>query len=200
MLEWGKNVRNPSRFPLSAWFMRMTFWLVPLAFAVSGCAQYPEALSYPSESPTPPEYESRSPIDFATISEAMIEAHNAVRRQVGVPPLIWSDQLASVADDWANHLMATHTFRHRTDSRYGENLYMISGGSASPSDVVAAWADEATHYDIRSNTCFGVCGHYTQIVWANTRAVGCAVAADQSQQVWVCDYDPPGNYVGFRPY
>jgi pathogenesis-related protein 1 len=134
------------------------------------------------------------------ISGAMVQAHNSVRTQVGVPPLVWSDQLASVAQEWANHLLATRTFTHRPNNQYGENLYMIRGGSASPSEVVGYWADEAKGYDIRTNTCTGVCGHYTQIVWAKTRAVGCAVAADQYEEVWVCNYDPPGNYVGYRPY
>jgi pathogenesis-related protein 1 len=179
--------------------MRIVVLLLPLAFAVSACAQHPETWSYPSSFP-PPGYEDRSPIDSVTISEAMLQAHNDVRSQVGVPPLIWSDQLASVAEDWASHLLATHTFQHRPRNQFGENLYMISGGSASPFDVVTAWASEARQYDIRSNTCTGVCGHYTQIVWGNTQAVGCAVAADQFREVWVCDYDPPGNYVGFRPY
>jgi hypothetical protein len=113
---------------------------------------------------------------------------------------VWSNRLAKIAQYWASHLVATHAFRHRPDNKFGENLYMIRGGSASPSEVIGAWADEAREYDIRSNTCTGVCGHFTQVVWAKTRAVGCAVAADQYQEVWVCNYDPPGNWVGFRPY
>jgi hypothetical protein len=69
----------------------------------------------------------------------------------------------------------------------------------TPAEVVGLWAKEARGYDIRANTCSGVCGHYTQIVWAKTRAVGCAVAWNP-QRVWVCDYDPPGKVIGFPPY
>jgi pathogenesis-related protein 1 len=134
------------------------------------------------------------------ISSPMVQAHNAVRSRVGVPPLVWSDQLAKVAQGWANRLLVTHAFSHRPNNQYGENLYMISGGSASPSEVVSSWANEAKGYDIHTNTCTGICGHYAQIVWAKTRAVGCAVATDQYQEVWVCNYDPPGNYMGYRPY
>jgi len=130
----------------------------------------------------------------------MLEAHNAVRARVGVPPLAWSAQLAAVAQDWADRLIATRTFAHRPDDRYGENLYAISGGAASPAQVVAAWAEEARGYDPRSNTCAGICGHYTQIVWRATHRVGCGVATDPEREVWVCDYDPPGNVVGFQPY
>jgi pathogenesis-related protein 1 len=133
-------------------------------------------------------------------AQSMLDAHNAVRARVGVPPLVWSTQLADVARDWANHLIATGGFAHRPDNRYGENLYSIAGGTASPAQVVGYWADEARGYDIGSNTCRGVCGHYTQIVWAKTRAVGCAVATDPRREVWVCNYDPPGNVIGYRPY
>jgi uncharacterized protein YkwD len=127
--------------------------------------------------------------------QKMLDAHNAIRSRVGLPPLVWSDQLAKVAQDWANHLIATD----RPNNRYGENIYAISGGHVTPAEVVGLWAKEARGYDIRANTCSGVCGHYTQIVWAKTRAVGCAVAWNP-QRVWVCDYDPPGKVIGFPPY
>jgi pathogenesis-related protein 1 len=136
----------------------------------------------------------------ASYAQAMLDAHNTVRARVGVLPLVWSTQLADVAQDWANHLIATGGFAHRPDNRYGENLYTISGGTASPAQVVGYWADEARGYDVRTNTCRGVCGHYTQVVWAKTRAVGCAVGRDTRREVWVCNYDPPGNVVGYRPF
>ena len=134
------------------------------------------------------------------MAQEMLDAHNAIRARVGVPPLVWSDQLAQVAQDWADHLIATGALSHRPNNRYGENIYAISGGHAAPAEVVDLWAKEARGYDIRSNTCSGVCGHYTQIVWAKTRTVGCAVAIDRRREVWVCNYDPPGNVIGFRPY
>lgn len=136
----------------------------------------------------------------ASLSRAMLDAQNGVRARVGEPPLAWSPQLAAFAQDWANRLIVTRSFGHRPNDRYGENLYAVSGGAASPRQVVDAWTVEARDYDIRSNTCIGVCGHYTQIVWRTTRAVGCAIATDPEREVWVCEYDPPGNVVGDRPY
>ena len=129
-----------------------------------------------------------------------MDAHNAIHARVGFPPLVWSDQLAQLAQNWANHLIATGSFGHRPNNQYGENLYSVSGGAAFPAQLVGYWAKEAREYDVRSNACSGVCGHYTQIVWAGTRSVGCAVATDRRQEVWVCNYDPPGNIVGYRPY
>jgi len=130
----------------------------------------------------------------------MLAAHNAVRTRVRIAPLEWSDRLAAHARDWAVTLSARRQFAHRPNSAFGENLFTITGASASPAEVVQAWVSESRDYDYKSNGCHGVCGHYTQIVWAGTRQVGCAVARGGGREVWVCDYDPPGNWVGQRPY
>jgi uncharacterized protein YkwD len=130
----------------------------------------------------------------------MLSAHNAIRSRVGLPPLRWSDSLAHFASDWAHTLLARKQFSHRPNSPYGENLFEIQGAPASPLEVVGDWGSEARDYDYRSNRCHGRCGHYTQIVWRNTRSVGCAVARGRGVEIWVYNYDPPGNYVGQRPY
>ncbi|MGE0224792.1 MAG: CAP domain-containing protein [Acetobacteraceae bacterium] len=133
-------------------------------------------------------------------AQAMLAAHNQVREKVGVPPLSWSDTLTQAAASWAQHLVETGRFEHESGSPYGENLYAITGATASPAQVVQAWASEAKNYDLSSNQCSGVCGHYTQIVWKGTQRVGCAARRSGGRQVWDCKYDPPGNVVGYRPH
>src|SRR5271170_4988717 len=111
-----------------------------------------------------------------SIETAILAAHNAVRTSLKIPPLKWSDKLAAHAQDWADTLLASDRFFHRPKSDYGENLYEITGAPESPRGVVEAWASESEDYDYRSNKCRNKCGHYTQLVWADTRRVGCAVA------------------------
>jgi pathogenesis-related protein 1 len=130
----------------------------------------------------------------------MLAAHDGVRARAGVASLAWSDRLAARAQDWANTLLARGQFAHRRNSAYGENLFEITGASASPAEVINAWAAESRNYDYGSNRCRGVCGHYTQIVWAETTEVGCAEARGGGREVWVCNYDPPGNWVRKWPY
>lgn len=130
----------------------------------------------------------------------MLAAHNAVRRKVGVPPLVWSERLAVFAQQWADTLAARRQFFHRRNSPYGENLFEIRGARAAPAEVVEDWTSESRDYQYGSNTCRGVCGHYTQIVWRDTRRVGCAAARGGRTEVWVCNYDPPGNWGGKQPY
>ena len=139
-------------------------------------------------------------VKLVPLADNMLAAHNAVRQAVGVPALAWSGQLAAFAQQWANELVARGKFAHRRNSPYGENLFEVSGARATPGEVVDQWASESKNYRYGSNTCRGVCGHYTQIVWRDTRRVGCAVAGTARTEVWVCNYDPPGNWIGKHPY
>jgi len=130
----------------------------------------------------------------------MLAAHNTVRARVGVAPLEWSDRLAARAQEWADHLVEHRQFYHRPSSEFGENLFAISGSTASPDRVVEDWASESRGFNYRSNSCRGVCGHYTQLVWRDTTEIGCAVARGSGREVWVCNYYPSGNWIGQRPY
>ena len=55
-----------------------------------------------------------------------------------------------------------------------------------------------------SNSCADEqeCGHYTQIVWRTRRRIGCARVFFLGGRggFMTCNYDPPGNYIGERPY
>lgn len=139
-------------------------------------------------------------VERVSLADSMLAAHNAVRQAAGVPALTWSIELSTFAQQWANELVARGQFKHRRNSPYGENLYEITGALTTPGEVVDQWALESKNYRYGSNTCRGVCGHYTQIVWLDTRKVGCAVARSARTEVWVCNYDPPGNWIGKRPY
>lgn len=135
-----------------------------------------------------------------SIADEMLAAHNALRGRLNLPPLAWSEKLAKAAQQWADTLIEDGAFHHPAKSAWGQNLAEFYRDEQFPSQVVEAWASEAAAYDYRTNRCTGMCGHYTQLVWRDTKEVGCAVARRRDREVWVCDYRPPGNYVGRRPY
>ncbi|CAB4290778.1 unnamed protein product [Prunus armeniaca] len=79
----------------------------------------------------------------------------------------------------------------------------MSTGDLSGLDAVDMWLVEKADYNYDSNSCADgkVCGHYTQVVWRNTARVGCAKVRCNSGGTFIgCNYDPPGNYVGQKPY
>nr|CAD1834629.1 unnamed protein product [Ananas comosus var. bracteatus] len=82
-------------------------------------------------------------------------------------------------------------------------LVLGTGWDWKATDVVLNWAEEHAFYNPANNSCLPgqVCGHFTQIVWNNTERVGCArVECAGGGVIITCNYDPPGNWVGERPY
>ena len=134
--------------------------------------------------------------------KGIVERHNHWRKEVGIGPLKWSDKLAKVAQGWANKQSKKDCgCVHSPDDKYGENIYCSEGIDSDPKDIVDDWASEKEYYDHVKGRCKGgECGHYTQIVWQKTTEVGCGMAKCGGKEIWVCNYNPPGNYVNQKPY
>ncbi|KAL1544338.1 basic form of pathogenesis-related protein 1-like [Salvia divinorum] len=134
-----------------------------------------------------------SPHDF-------LEAHNRARAEVGVAPLAWNETVAGYALRYAYKRYGDCEMEHSMGP-YGENL-AEGWGRLSAVDAVGMWVNEKSCYDHSSNSCVGgECLHYTQVVWRDSTHLGCA--RRQCRNGWlfvICSYDPPGNYVGQRPY
>jgi uncharacterized protein YkwD len=132
---------------------------------------------------------------------------NTYRVALRLPELEWSPALASDALAWARHLAAIDKGEHNGDitGKEGENLWWGTAGAFSYSNMVDAWAAErksfreGTFPDCRVSRS-SVVGHYTQIVWRNTREVGCALVGNGMHDYLVCRYSPPGNIIGQKPY
>ncbi|KAK9271525.1 hypothetical protein L1049_001885 [Liquidambar formosana] len=132
-----------------------------------------------------------------------LNAHNAARAQVGVGNITWDNTVAAYAQNYANQRIGDCNLVH-SNGPYGENLAegYSSGGSFTGVDAVNLWVAEKPYYDYYSNACVGgQCLHYTQVVWRNSVRLGCArVQCNNGWWFVTCNYDPPGNYVGQRPY
>ncbi|KAL2228023.1 pathogenesis-related protein PR-1-like isoform X2 [Sesamum indicum] len=138
-----------------------------------------------------------------TYARQFLSIQNAARANLGLAPLIWDPRIARYAAWYANMRRADCALEH-SNGPYGENIFWGSGDEWTPAQAAAEWVAERQGYDYRSNSCAHgeQCGHYTQIVWKETRRVGCArVVCYEGRGVFmICNYDPPGNYIGERPY
>lgn len=138
-------------------------------------------------------------------SQEFLDSHNGVRKAVGnppVPPLVWDEKVAAYAQQYASQRSGDCQLIH-SGGPYGENIYMGYGaGYADPAAAVQLWADEKPYYDYGSNSCsVNECRHYTQIVWRDSKRLGCASVTCGSGNTFItCNYDPPGNWNGQRPY
>ena len=158
----------------------------------------------------------------ADFAKDILAVHNRERPAVGVPPLVWSDKLATDAKIYAEHLAtpgvttvvglqhpsAEWVAAHPTVPE-GENLAAIDSSDAkikiSAEELQHGWVDEKRGYNAKTNTCTPVpprtsCGHYMQMVWNTTKEVGCATCISPHNIYLSCRYSPPGNIVGKPPY
>lgn len=145
-------------------------------------------------------YPSPAERDFLT-------AHNLARNDAGAPLLVWSDRLERDAQSWAEHLAARDLYEHATIEQrkgQGENLWRGPRDRWSPWEMVGFFVDEKQHFrpgnfpEVSRTGRWSDVGHYTQIIWPETREVGCAIARTRTDEVLVCRYWPAGNIWGQR--
>ncbi|NWR90778.1 GLIP1 protein, partial [Furnarius figulus] len=148
-----------------------------------------------------------------------VQTHNQLRSEVNPPAsnmlyMSWDPDLAKTAKGWAKKCQFRHNIYLRepgkTHPRFtsvGENLWTGSLSAFSVKRAIAAWYSEVNVYTYETHRCTKVCGHYTQVVWATSYKVGCAVhfcprvaySSMTNAGHFICNYGPAGNYPT-RPY
>ncbi|XP_036412149.1 cysteine-rich secretory protein LCCL domain-containing 1b [Colossoma macropomum] len=160
----------------------------------------------------------------ASDMQLILDLHNKMRGQVYPPAsnmeyMVWDTELERSAEDWAHSCRWEHGPPHLL-TQIGQNLGAHWGRDRPPTFHVQAWYDEVRYfsypYPQECNPycpyrCSGpVCTHYTQLVWATSNKIGCAINVCYNMNVWgmiwakavylVCNYSPPGNWWGHAPY
>ncbi|KAL4635167.1 cysteine-rich secretory protein LCCL domain-containing 1-like [Arapaima gigas] len=156
--------------------------------------------------------------------QLILDLHNKLRGQVypqasNMEYMVWDTELERSAEAWAE----TCLWEHGPASllpHIGQNLGAHWGRYRPPTFHVQAWYDEVRDYSYpypqECNPycpfrCSGpVCTHYTQLVWATSSRIGCAINLCHNMNVWgqiwpkaiylVCNYSPKGNWWGHAPY
>ena len=148
--------------------------------------------------------------------QTFVNSHNFYRASVNppaafMPTISWQTNLANSANTWATKCI----WGHSGTANVGENLYATTirttTDNFNPNDAVNSWGSEKVNYNYSTNSCSAgkVCGHYTQIIWKNSTNVGCAfqdcpviqgLSWPNGGTIVVCQYSPPGNWYGQKPY
>lgn len=151
---------------------------------------------------------------LTTSQEDVIKEHNLKRNLYFTDsPLSYSIDLEKEAQIYANKLANSGDFEHDIENNhaknYGENLYADSKNRPlTIKEAMPHWFDEEkVLYNYSDGSCQesyydnGLqikCGHYTQVIWQDTREVGCATAQYKTGNfkggyVYVCKYYKAGN-------
>lgn len=144
-------------------------------------------------------------MNLSPFEREILNAQNAVRYKLGVPPLTWRPDLAlrstGRARDMASAHMVTHDFREGRGT-IRENILRVPN-SYSTSQVMDRWTREAEDFvpGTFPNVCKsgGDCSgvwHFTQIGWPTTFFVGCGQASDGQFTYYACSFDKGGNKDG----
>jgi pathogenesis-related protein 1 len=146
-----------------------------------------------------------------TDAQKFLDHHNKARAAVKVDKLTWSPRLAKYAQKWAQHLAEDKRCKmihsdciDEYGNVFGENLFWGSDASVFNSlDASKSWYEEKSNYSYErvGESRQKDVGHYTQMIWRNTREVGVGIGYCKSGGIIiVASYFPAGNYTGEYPY
>lgn len=143
--------------------------------------------------------------------DTVIRHHNVHRLNHSAPVIPWSASLAATAQQIASSCVFAHNVT-ANGGGYGQNIgvgYLPIAMAIFINDLYYNEVNNylPSYYGTEPNLAyFGNYGHFTQIVWKSTTAVGCytqdcsatgvAGAAGALPYFTVCNYAPAGNVVG----
>uniref|UniRef100_A0A8V5GIN4 Uncharacterized protein n=1 Tax=Melopsittacus undulatus TaxID=13146 RepID=A0A8V5GIN4_MELUD len=123
----------------------------------------------------------------------MLSSLENLRSQIVSSYRVWDETLAKSAEAWAATCIWDHGPSYLL--RFlGQNLSVRTGRYRSILQLVKPWYDEVKDYafpypqDCNPRCpmrCYGpMCTHYTQMVWATSNRIGCAIHTCHNMNVW----------------
>lgn len=122
---------------------------------------------------------------------------NQLRSLHHASPVVYNTTLNLYAQNWSN-TMASHDVLYHSSGIYGENIAEVYVGTKpnATAGVLAAikmWYSEANLYNYSANTFNPYTGHFSQLVWLNTRQIGLGIAYNKTYGFVTMEFYPPGN-------
>ncbi|XP_064624955.1 cysteine-rich venom protein pseudechetoxin-like [Lineus longissimus] len=146
-------------------------------------------------------------VDSSTRS-TIVQIHNKLRNDVSptatnMLKMSYDLELENLARKWVNQCKREHPSVNTVPGKaaLGQNLF-FSEVHETWNTAINAWHNEIKHFTYGTYTTSGVTGHYTQVVWADTSLVGCAMKkCGERNYIYACNYGPGGNYnPAYKPY
>ncbi|KAK7213849.1 hypothetical protein V2G26_021027 [Clonostachys chloroleuca] len=130
-----------------------------------------------------------------------LSLHNKFRAEKSIPALKWDAGLHASALKYAKKLAAKNGGLEHSQS--GENLSKAPKSNTPLATGTSYWTNEKKNYHGEKipQGNFASYGHYTQVMWKNTKKVGIASPRGANGYDYiVAHYSPAGNVVGQKPW
>ena len=134
----------------------------------------------------------------------IFDAHNQLRAQYRAPGLSWDPALAAAAQDYAGTLARTGQLAHSPRAGRGISRENLSQGMLhwGPMQMIGNWLKERDKFragvypNVSTTGRWEDVSHLTQMIWPDTKSIGCGVADGAESRWLVCRYSPGGNKDG----
>ncbi|KAG7884765.1 hypothetical protein KL938_001892 [Ogataea parapolymorpha] len=143
---------------------------------------------------------SVSASSLSSFAQTYLDRHNYFRAlHEDTPNLTWNDDVAKVAQNYADAYTCNGELVHSGNSLDGQSLgeNLAYGYNFATAGAVDAWYDEINQYNYSDPGYSEATGHFTQLVWKSSTEIGCAYKYCGSYLGYyiVCNYLPIGNLV-----
>ena len=137
--------------------------------------------------------------EFSKFALEALEAHNRYRTKHHSPPLTLNKELCKIAQDYSEKLLQNNAVKYSfgkfKGNDMGENIFMCQGSEATGEMATNDWYNEIKNHNFKKDFQKDT-GHFTQIIWKDTKEVGFGVANRGNTYYVVANYYPPGNFLG----
>ena len=133
--------------------------------------------------------------EMDSFAKQALDTHNKHRALHQVLPLTYSSSLAKDAQAWAEKIAREGKMKHAENCSDGENIFFASGKSEyGGNEPVERWYSEVEKYDFKKGGWQSGAGHFTQVVWKDSRELGIGKAVGSNGAIYVVGrYRPAGN-------
>ena len=142
-------------------------------------------------------------LDLEKIKKDILYSHNFYRRRHQVDDLKWNSEIEAIAQEYSEKIIFSSPLK-RSSNTYkgeslGENLYVSKGGiGINGKEITYVWYNEVDNYDFSSHSSKNnqISSHFTQLVWKETKEIGCGATCFDTYCGCICNYYPAGNSIG----
>jgi len=139
--------------------------------------------------------------NFPKLWEKALKRHNEFRKKHGARNLELNPDLCEIAQSSAEKYSETDIENiykippklYKGDI-VGENIAIIDKfNSTNFEDIINKWYEEKQNYEFDSNKYIENTGHFTQLIWRETKEIGFGKKINKGKMYFIAIYYPAGN-------